>query len=119
SMTRWKPLWTLIPGSRLDADHPENGVLIPCRNTRLILPSFFGPDPNFFFSGRSWIIERFSGILFTGVRRDFMGAEDRTQIPILPQGLPWPALVNAIRIALDEAYRDTTPASSLLSPMRP
>src|SRR5208282_4158584 len=21
------------PGSRLDADHPENGVLIPCRNT--------------------------------------------------------------------------------------
>ncbi|MDI2078087.1 hypothetical protein QJT78_50290, partial [Bradyrhizobium sp. Mp27] len=34
SMTRWKPLWTLIPGSRLDADHPENGVLIPCRNTR-------------------------------------------------------------------------------------
>ncbi|WP_212497667.1 hypothetical protein, partial [Bradyrhizobium liaoningense] len=26
--------WTLIPGSRLDADHPENGVLIPCRNTR-------------------------------------------------------------------------------------
>ncbi|MGX1007509.1 DNA-binding transcriptional LysR family regulator [Bradyrhizobium japonicum] len=32
-MTRWKPLWTLIPGSRLDADHPENGVLIPCRNT--------------------------------------------------------------------------------------
>src|SRR5665213_2760141 len=21
-------------GSRLDADHPENGVLIPCRNTR-------------------------------------------------------------------------------------
>ncbi|WP_247306356.1 DUF4339 domain-containing protein, partial [Bradyrhizobium sp. 179] len=34
SMTRWKPLWTLIPGSRLDADHPENGVLIPCRNTK-------------------------------------------------------------------------------------
>src|SRR3954471_14149641 len=23
-----------VPGSRLDADHPENGVLIPCRNTR-------------------------------------------------------------------------------------
>src|SRR5674476_1512060 len=23
-----------MPGSRLDADHPENGVLIPCRNTR-------------------------------------------------------------------------------------
>jgi uncharacterized protein involved in outer membrane biogenesis len=23
----------LSPGSRLDADHPENGVLIPCRNT--------------------------------------------------------------------------------------
>src|SRR5665647_3989973 len=22
-----------VPGSRLDADHPENGVLIPCRNT--------------------------------------------------------------------------------------
>ena len=22
-----------MPGSRLDADHPENGVLIPCRNT--------------------------------------------------------------------------------------
>src|ERR1700691_710688 len=22
------------PGSRLDADHPENGVLIPCRFTR-------------------------------------------------------------------------------------
>jgi hypothetical protein len=32
-MTRWKPLWTLAPGSRLDADHPEYGVLIPCRNT--------------------------------------------------------------------------------------
>ncbi|MGY3693060.1 hypothetical protein ACVIGA_003140 [Bradyrhizobium sp. USDA 3240] len=26
-MTRWKPLWTLIPGSRLDADHPETGSL--------------------------------------------------------------------------------------------
>jgi hypothetical protein len=25
----------LSPGSRLDADHPENGVLIPCRFTRL------------------------------------------------------------------------------------
>src|SRR6478672_8434294 len=24
-----------VPGSRLDADHPENGVLIPCRNTSL------------------------------------------------------------------------------------
>ncbi|MEY9234874.1 hypothetical protein ABIF68_003336 [Bradyrhizobium japonicum] len=36
-MTRWKPLWTLIPGSRLDADHPENGVLIPCRNTTSFL----------------------------------------------------------------------------------
>ena len=23
-----------VTGSRLDADHPENGVLIPCRNTR-------------------------------------------------------------------------------------
>jgi hypothetical protein len=22
-----------VPGSRLNADHPENGVLIPCRNT--------------------------------------------------------------------------------------
>src|SRR3954471_3913597 len=22
-----------VPGSRLDADHPESGVLIPCRNT--------------------------------------------------------------------------------------
>src|SRR5665647_3006854 len=22
-----------VPGSRLEADHPENGVLIPCRNT--------------------------------------------------------------------------------------
>ena len=28
-------MWTLIPGSRLDADHPENGVLIPCRMTIL------------------------------------------------------------------------------------
>ena len=26
-------MWTLAPGSRLDADHPENGVLIPRRNT--------------------------------------------------------------------------------------
>jgi hypothetical protein len=25
----------LSPGSRLDADHPENGVLIPCRNTAM------------------------------------------------------------------------------------
>ena len=32
-MTPWKPLWTLAPGSRLDADHPEYGVLIPRRNT--------------------------------------------------------------------------------------
>src|SRR5450755_4448745 len=24
------------PGSRLDADHPENGVLIPRRNTRVV-----------------------------------------------------------------------------------
>ncbi|WP_249152365.1 DUF736 family protein, partial [Bradyrhizobium liaoningense] len=36
--------WTLIPGSRLDADHPENGVLIPCRNTvKLDDPSFSAP----------------------------------------------------------------------------
>lgn len=30
----WKPVWTLSTGGgRLDADHPENGVLIPRRNT--------------------------------------------------------------------------------------
>src|SRR6266852_5763322 len=28
-----------VPGSRLDADHPENGVLIPCRNTAAALVS--------------------------------------------------------------------------------
>jgi len=27
----------LFPGSRLDADHPENGVLIPCRSTNSVL----------------------------------------------------------------------------------
>jgi hypothetical protein len=27
----------LSPGSRLDADHPKNGVLIPCRFTQLQL----------------------------------------------------------------------------------
>jgi hypothetical protein len=37
--TARKPLWTLVPGSRLDADHPENGVLIPCRNTPFSLLS--------------------------------------------------------------------------------
>jgi hypothetical protein len=26
-----RPVWTLIPGARLDADHPESGVLIPRR----------------------------------------------------------------------------------------
>jgi hypothetical protein len=26
-------VWTSAPGSRLDADYPENGVLIPRRNT--------------------------------------------------------------------------------------
>ena len=31
-----------MPGSRLDADHPENGVLIPCRNTSAAL----GPQSN-------------------------------------------------------------------------
>src|ERR1700676_2968412 len=34
----WKPVWTLIPGVPLDADHPENGVLIPRRFT---LPADF------------------------------------------------------------------------------
>ena len=29
-----------VPGSRLDADHPENGVLIPCRNTILVKRDF-------------------------------------------------------------------------------
>ena len=29
-------MWTLAPGSRLDADHPENGVLIPRRNTVVV-----------------------------------------------------------------------------------
>ena len=42
-----------MPGSRLDADHPESGVLIPCRNTPLIadwirnevkMPLLIGPD---------------------------------------------------------------------------
>jgi len=42
SMIPWKPLWTLAPGSRLDADHPENGVLIPRRNT--IRTQVVGPD---------------------------------------------------------------------------
>src|SRR6267143_7175875 len=34
-----------VPGSRLDADHPENGVLIPCRNTppRQTLPRWAAP----------------------------------------------------------------------------
>jgi len=40
-MTWWKPLWTLIPGSRLDADYPENGVLIPRRNTLRAVPAAF------------------------------------------------------------------------------
>ncbi len=31
-----------MPGSRLDADHPENGVLIPCRNTHGTGKSFTG-----------------------------------------------------------------------------
>jgi hypothetical protein len=26
-----KPVWSRIPGVRLDADHPEKGVLIPCK----------------------------------------------------------------------------------------
>jgi hypothetical protein len=30
----------LSPGSRLDADHPENGVLIPCRFTDDLLADF-------------------------------------------------------------------------------
>jgi hypothetical protein len=30
---RWGSCWPSVPGSRLNADHPENGVLIPCRNT--------------------------------------------------------------------------------------
>jgi hypothetical protein len=28
------------PGSRLDADHPENGVLIPCRITAGLFGAF-------------------------------------------------------------------------------
>ena len=30
-----------VPGSRLDADHPENGVLIPCRNTGMGSPRLY------------------------------------------------------------------------------
>src|SRR6266576_1066472 len=33
-MTRRTPVWTLIPGSRLDADYPENRGLIAYRNVR-------------------------------------------------------------------------------------
>src|SRR3954471_19246906 len=43
-----------VPGSRLDADHPESGVLIPCRNTADSFPLGItaGPDANLWFTER-------------------------------------------------------------------
>jgi hypothetical protein len=42
-----------VPGSRLDADHPENGVLIPCRNNT---PTGLPKDPTHF--GSFMVMER-------------------------------------------------------------
>ncbi|MGC2224356.1 MAG: HEPN/Toprim-associated domain-containing protein, partial [Methylocella sp.] len=37
-----RPLWTLSPGVRLDANHPKSGVLIPCLFTAYSECSYFG-----------------------------------------------------------------------------